>query len=172
MKQPGHETQPLEKLLDKYRFTRPVPPEIRAGIMSSKKETYVRILKTVGAFTAIHGAFASLYFAAKKAGIGIAIAKVIAAGTAVLSISIGGYYAAHAVIDRLYPGTAKPAPGSVRSDSGWVDEIMLFDGRIIRGAIISRGDSYRVRTARGIMLIPRKQIKAVRPLAGERTAPR
>ena len=26
MKTPGHETQQLEKLLDKYRFTQPVPP--------------------------------------------------------------------------------------------------------------------------------------------------
>ncbi len=167
MKKPGHEAQQLERLLGKYRFTQPVPPEVRDGILSSKKERYVRVLKTAGAFTAVYGVVASLYFAAKKAGIGLTIAKVLAAGMALLTISIGGYYAASAVRDRLLPASDKPAPGAALSDSGWVDEIMLFDGRIIRGAIISRGDPYRVRTASGTLLIPRKHIKAVRPLAGE-----
>jgi hypothetical protein len=169
MKKPGHEAQQLERLLDKYRFTQPVPHGVRDSVMSGKKERYVRVLKTAGAFTAVYSLFASLYFAAKKAGIGITIAKVIAVGTAVLTISVGGYYAANALRVRLFPGANMPAPDTTRTESGWVDEIMLFDGRIIRGAIISRGDPYRVRTAGGIMLIPRNQIKAVRPLAGVRT---
>lgn len=167
MKKTGHEAQQLEQLLGKYRFTKPVPPGVRDGIMAAKKERYVRVLKTAGVFTAVYGVVASLYFAIKKAGIGITIAKVIAAGMAVLTISIGGYYAAGALRDRFFSGAEKPASDITRPDSGWVDEIMLFDGRIIRGAIISRGDPYRVRTAGGIMLIPQKQIKAVKPLQGK-----
>lgn len=168
----GHESQQLEQLLDKYRFTKPVPPEVRGDILSGKKERYVGVLKAAGVFSAMYGLFASLYFAARKTGIGLTIAKVIVAGTAVLIISIGGYYAATALRDRLFPAAEKAASGTTKPVSGWVDEIMLFDGRTIRGAIISRGDPYRVRTAGGIMLIPRKQIKAVRPLSGERAPAR
>jgi hypothetical protein len=171
MKTPGHETQQLEQLLGKYRFTQPVPPGVRADILSSKKKTFVRVLKTAGAYTAIQGAFAALYFTAKKTGIGLFTAKMIVSVMAVLTISVGGYYAVTAIIDRVIRESTTAAPDSSGSGTAWVDEIMLFDGRIIRGAIISRGDSYEVRTERGIILIPRKQIKAVRPLTGESNAP-
>ncbi|HOD13965.1 MAG TPA: hypothetical protein PK307_05200 [Spirochaetota bacterium] len=172
MKKTGHEAHQLEQLLGKYRFTRPVPPEVRDSIISAKKDRYLSVIKTAGVFTAVQGAFASIYFALKKTGIGFTIVKVIAAGMSVLTISIGGYYAANALRDRFFPGAENPASDTSRPDSGWVDEIMLFDGRIIRGAIISRGEPYRVRTEGGIMLIPRKQIKAVRPLTGERAPAR
>jgi hypothetical protein len=170
MKTSTHETQQLEKLLEKFRFTQPVPPGARADILSSKKRTFVRVLKTAGAYSALQGVLASLYFMAKKSGFGLFTAKVLVSVAAAVSVTVGGYYAATAVIDYMGRGSDRAVPAA-RTGAGWVDEIMLFDGRIIRGAIISRGESYRVRTERGIITIPRTQIRAVRPLAGGGGAP-
>ena len=170
MKTPARETQQLEKLLEKFRFTQPVLPGVRADILSSKKRTYVRVLKTAGAFSALQGVLASLYFAARKSGIALFTAKVLVTVAAVAGVTVGGYYAATALIGGRGDERTAPISGP-GSGEVWVDEIMLFDGRIIRGAIVSRGDTYRVRTAGGIILVPRTQIRAVRPLAGEGGAP-
>jgi len=42
---------------------------------------------------------------------------------------------------------------------GRVDEITLYSGRRYRGVILSRGENYRVMTARGIVHIPAREIK-------------
>jgi hypothetical protein len=170
MKTTARETQQLEKLLEKFRFTQTVPPVVRADILSSKKRTFVRVLKTAGAYSALQGVFATIYFTAKKTGFGIFTAKVIVSVAAAVSVTVGGYYAATAVISRLGRDSERAVPAE-QTGAGWVDEIMLFDGRIIRGAIISRGDLYRVRTGHGVITIPRTQIRAVRPLGGESRAP-
>jgi hypothetical protein len=164
MKTRDNDTRRMEELLGKYRFTRPVPPGVRGEIMASKKRVFVRVMKSVGAFGVLHGAFLSLYFALKKGGAWALIAKIAAGCVAAAALSFGGYYAVSAVVDRLAAGrsavNAQPERGA-----GWEDEIILFDGRIIRGAIVSRGEPYRVRTDRGVVAIPRSQIKAVRPVS-------
>ena len=45
-----------------------------------------------------------------------------------------------------------------------VDEIKLFDGRIIYGAIISRGSVYTVVTKKGTVKIPAQQIQVAKPI--------
>jgi hypothetical protein len=45
-----------------------------------------------------------------------------------------------------------------------VDEITLYNGKVFRGAVMSRGETYRVLTTEGIVMIPRSQIKMVKPL--------
>ncbi len=42
---------------------------------------------------------------------------------------------------------------------GRVDEVLLYNGRIIRGAIISRGAVYRVQTVNGMVNVPVVQVK-------------
>ena len=43
-----------------------------------------------------------------------------------------------------------------------IDEITLFNERVIRGAIISRGPQYRVLTTDGTVTVPEKQIRTIK----------
>jgi|GEM_PF-1859172 len=60
---------------------------------------------------------------------------------------------------RYVPGDTLNA---IQKDLGRIDEIRLYNGRVIQGAIISRGDEYLVLTVSGTVKIPEKQIKNVR----------
>lgn len=165
MNRRDQETALLEKLLVKYRFARPVPAGEQDAILASKKKILIRVLKTTGAFTAAYGAFLSVYFALKKAGAGALVAKITLACAATAALSYGAYRAASSFgSDRA----ASPAPvmslDDIRMKYEWVDRITLYNGKIIDGAIITRGETYTVLTTRGIVRIPRNQIKTVRPL--------
>jgi len=140
---------------------------VRDSILSSKKKTMVRVLKTTGAFSALYSAFLSIYFAVKKMGIGIPVMKLVISGISVAAIAYGGYYVlvSKPRADRAAPPAAKTLSlDEIRAQYKWVDQITLYNGRVFRGAIISRGETYRVLTTEGIVMIPRSQIKMVTPL--------
>lgn len=165
MNKRDQETMLLEKLLDRYRFARPVPPEIQEAILSSKKKIFVRVLKTTGAFSAAYGVFISLYFALKKTGAGVLVAKIAIACAATATLSYGAY---HAAASRVSGRAPSPAPSltidDIRAKYEWVDRITLYNGKIIDGAITARGETYTVLTTGGFVRVPRNQIKTVRPL--------
>ncbi len=161
------DTMILEKLLARYRITSPVPPDVQDLILSSKKKNLVRILKTTGAFSAAYGVFLSIYFAVKKMGLGIPLIKLIISGLSVTAVAYGGYYmiAAGPRADRANPPAAKTlSMDEIRAQYKWVDQITLYNGRIVTGAIMTRGETYRVLTTEGIVIIPRNQIKMIKPL--------
>ncbi len=169
MNKRDQDTLLLERLLDKYKFTRPVPEDIQEEILASKKKNLVRVLKTVGAFSALQGAFLSVYFWFKKLGIGIPIVKYIITAITLAAVTYGGYYAltAGGVMDR--PREGKPGrEETIGEKVGWIDEITLYNGRIIEGRIISRGVLYRVKTGKATVDIPRAMIKVIKPLRAKR----
>ncbi|MBN2159821.1 MAG: hypothetical protein JW807_10530 [Spirochaetes bacterium] len=166
MKKSNQETLLIEKLLEKYRLTRPISPKDRDAIISSKRKILKRVLKTVGAFSALYGLYLSLYFAVKKAGIGVILKTLLTCALAG-SLAYGGYRAVKAVrVSRLEQPSGREAITleDIRARYKWVDQIILYNGKIIRGAIISRGASYEILTTRGIVQVPRNQIKMVKPL--------
>jgi hypothetical protein len=168
MKGKDKDTALMEKLLDRYRLTRPASGEVRQSAMTGKKPMLMRVLKTAGAYSALQGIFLSIYFSLKKAGIGVTIAKVVVTGAAAASLSYGGYYAATAITggrDRAVTYVREhSAPEGTRTKYMWVDQITLYSGKIIQGAVISRGEVYEVLTADGVIRIPHNQIRMIRPL--------
>ncbi|MBP7737940.1 MAG: hypothetical protein KA369_18325 [Spirochaetes bacterium] len=169
MNKRDQDTLLLERLLDKYKFARPVPEDIQDEILASKKKNLVRVLKTVGAFSALQGVFLSVYFWIKKLGIGIPIAKFLITAVTLAAVTYGGYYALTTRgAEDLLTGV-KPGQGEKSGGKGMcLDEITLYNGRIIEGTIISRGARYRVKTGDGIVDIPRAMIKVIKPLREER----
>ncbi len=171
MKKPDHDIMQLRGLLEKYRFVRPVPPPVQESILSSRKRILTRVLKTVGAFSALYGLYLSLYFATKKAGIGAIVAKCIIALATVASATYGGYRLAAMFAQEhqdYNPGTPPPAAGSHR----WTDRITLYNGRVILGAIVTRGDVYEILTGGTILRIPANQIRTVKPVTIPEDDPR
>jgi hypothetical protein len=171
MKGKDKDTALIEHLLDKYKLVRPAPVEVRQSAMAGKKPMLVRVLKTAGAYGALQGLFLSVYFALKKAGIGVTIAKVIVAGVAAASLCYGGYYAV--THGRDSDRVVTPAPAlrtleEIQAKYKWVDQITLYNGKIIQGAIMSRGEMYEVLTVGGVIHIPRNQVRMVKPLKIER----
>lgn len=98
MRRDSTDIKGLENLLNKYRFTDPVSPDIQKRMIRSKKEIFVRVLKTVGRFSAVIGIFQSLYFLLKKLGINIFTAKFILY-VATAGIISGGAYTAVKYLD-------------------------------------------------------------------------
>ncbi|HNW28315.1 MAG TPA: hypothetical protein PKN50_07565 [Spirochaetota bacterium] len=167
MNKTDNDTRLLEQLLDRYRFARPVPDGVREEIRSSKKKNLVRVLKTVGAYSALYALYLFIYFSLKKLIAGIPVAKIIIAAATVSAVTYGGYYAATRINSGDIPekNAAKPVQHRQPEEKQlWADQITLYNGRIIVGAIISRGELYQVRTADGIVKIPRNKIKMVKPL--------
>ncbi|HOT45403.1 MAG TPA: hypothetical protein PLM53_11210 [Spirochaetota bacterium] len=167
MNKTDNDTRLLEQLLDRYRFARPVPDDVREEILSSKKKNLVRVLRTVGAFSALYGVYITAYFFLKKLVAGISFINILVSAVTVTAVTYGGYYA---ITQRSAGDVRKASPvkkeerRQPEETQKWVDRITLYNGRIIEGAIISRGDQYRVRTASGIVQIPRSKIKMVQPL--------
>jgi hypothetical protein len=169
MNNPDQNTRLIEELLDRYQFVRPVPEDVRQEILSSKKKNLVRDLKTVGSFSALHGVLLTLYFGLKKLGVGIPVTKFIISGLTVASLSYGGYYAATSLHSTAVPEKQVVKDVSRLQEAGraryrWVDQITLYNGSVIEGAIMSRGGQYKVLTATGVTYIPRNRIKMVKPL--------
>lgn len=153
----------LERVLEKYRFIRPVPPPVQESILSSRKKILVRVLRTVGAFSALYGVYLAVYFAAKKAGISALFVKCFIALFTAASVTYGGYRLATMEARKHHhesPGEASPATGSHQ----WIDRITLYNGRVLLGAIVSRGDVYEILTQGRIIRIPANQIKTVKPV--------
>jgi hypothetical protein len=162
------EVAKLERLLETYRFTRPVPAEARSRILASKKRMLVNVLKTAGAFTALHGVFLYLYFAVKKTGIGLFTSKLVLAAAATATVSYGGYHAAryiakHSALPKAPVVHEEAIPANGKEQYRWVDEIELYDGRKIRGAVISRGNTYEILSEGRIIRVPGKRIKSIKP---------
>ncbi len=47
----------------------------------------------------------------------------------------------------------------IRADYGRIDVITLYNGRVIRGAILSRGEAVRVRTSTGVISVQSREIR-------------
>lgn len=94
----------FEKLMSKFRFTRPVPLEVRRRISSSKKKQFRTILKKTGGYSVSFGIIASLFFSLKKLGMGVSIIKtaiILASVTAASVVLIAtGVYTTVKHIDR------------------------------------------------------------------------
>lgn len=60
---------------------------------------------------------------------------------------------------RYVPGNTL---NSIQKDLERIDEIRLYNGRIIQGAIIRRGEEYLILTVSGTIKIPESQIKNIK----------
>jgi hypothetical protein len=61
-------------------------------------------------------------------------------------------------------GKKSPSIAEIREVFSRIDEITLYNGKVIQGAIISRGEQYRVLTPEGTISIPESEIKGSRIL--------
>jgi len=98
----------LESLLSSYKFTEPVPPEIRKRMHASRKQTIVHILKKNRQYGIIPFLVLSLFFLARKTGITLSVMKAtIAAWTAVIltTVTITGaaVYTVHYIVEKCSP---------------------------------------------------------------------
>lgn len=170
----------FQELLIKYRFTEPVPPEVRQRFVADNRKMLVRVLKSVGAFSALYGIYLAVTFALKKITIGITLSKIIVSTVAAASISYGGYYAVVKITDpsaekaedeqkvkkkdiikeETHPKTLE----DIREKYGQIEELVLFNGIAIQGAVLSRGNIYRVYTLKGVLTVPSDKIKMIKPL--------
>lgn len=68
-------TEKLNEVLTKYRFTGPVPPDVRKAMEKSKRKTLAGILRGKGGFGLVVFLSVSLYALLKKTGISVTITK-------------------------------------------------------------------------------------------------
>ncbi len=185
MKKNDRDIALFKKLMDRYRFTEPVHAEAKRRFIADNRKILVRVLKSVGAFSFLYGVYLAASFALKKIATGATLTKIVVSAVTAASLSYSGYYA---VVKIAGLKTEKPVyeqavqkqdvkngvavkketgPETledIRKRYGRLDQLVLYNGKAIQGAILSRGDVYRIYTLRGIMIISRDKIKVVKPL--------
>ncbi len=72
--------QNFEKLLDKFRFREPIPPDVSRYILDYKMKSLINTLKAVNEYGIIYGFVLKVYYSAKKIGVRLSVAqsKVVA----------------------------------------------------------------------------------------------
>jgi hypothetical protein len=98
----------LESLLSEYKFTEPLPPEVRKGMLKSRKKTIVHILKKHRQYGLMTFLILSLFFFARKTGITLTLMKAtVAAWTAAIltTVAVTGaaVYTVHRIIEKNKP---------------------------------------------------------------------
>ena len=88
----------MKTLLDKYRLDQPIPQNIQGKMISRKKDIYQKTLKSMGTVSFFSSIMISLYFALKKIGISITLAKMIIITTALASAATGSYITINHII--------------------------------------------------------------------------
>lgn len=103
-----NEMKQLQDLLDKYKVTRPVPAGVRRDILAHKRKNFVAIMKKLGRYSPLLGAFLIIYFLLRKFGI-IATLKqcgvilAVSAALTVAGITTGAYLVINHVLDTPPP---------------------------------------------------------------------
>ncbi|MCP4138465.1 MAG: hypothetical protein GY754_46335 [bacterium] len=76
MKKTG-DMENLEALLDKYKFSNPLPEDEKEYSLVSKKRVYKRVLKSLGIYSFFSGIIVSIYFWLRKIGVGVSVFRGI-----------------------------------------------------------------------------------------------
>ncbi len=95
--------QILQRVLEKYKFEKPLPPEVRRDMTAMKKSTLRVILKKNRKYNLFVLLVISVYFSAKKFGAGLSFAKSITVAAALSLIAagaviVGSYFAVTSVM--------------------------------------------------------------------------
>lgn len=86
----------VDSLLEKYRFTEPLPPEVQKGLRRIREREFNRVIRSAGGGSLFFSAAAYLHFTFKKVGVTLSLTK----SAAILTLS--GILAAGAVAAGLY----------------------------------------------------------------------
>ena len=183
-----NEAAQLNALLEKYRFVEPIPEEARKIMLKSRKRVLKACLKKVNNYSIFFGAVLFFYFLARslKLNIGLSAVKIIAVAANIVTIGIasGSVYAAvkytalvnsvFKFYEKTFQQEVKPEIKSDDKDKtedkttenpgGVKVEILLYNGRIYRGVIVSRGYNYIINTGNGNVAIQSTQIKNIRKI--------
>jgi hypothetical protein len=182
----------LEKLIEKYKFTKPIPDSAREKLIKSRSRVFKSALKEVGEYSIWFALIVYFFFKLRSIGLGssIAAAKIAAVVSAVVAAAViaSGSYATYRYLVIPDSGTQKQEEINQNTDNSGntfppveenisepesgkqvqnrsndpVYEIRLYNGRVYRGVILSRGKSYVVSTPGGQVVIPSKQIRIIR----------
>lgn len=87
MKKTKIDIKGFESLLRKYKFDDPVPRSMQERMIYAKKDIFIRVLKTIGKYTALAGLIQFFYFFLKKIGINIFTAKILMSIMTIASVS-------------------------------------------------------------------------------------
>jgi len=95
----------LIRVLEKYKFTAPVPPEVRREIMKRKRKILVNILKRYGAYTPFVGASLTVFLFMRNVGFSLTLIQsagilVVATALAAATVTGGVYYTVTRVLSR------------------------------------------------------------------------
>jgi hypothetical protein len=182
----------LEKLFEKYKYTAPVNDAGRERLIESRERVFKSALKELELYSVWYAVILSVFFKLRNIGIkssiaaakAITVVSAITAGAIIAGGAITAYkyvYADSVAVEKNKINNTENINISNESfplendaiqktdekqtqiqSSGPLSEIQLYNGRIYRGIILSRGNSYVIHTSKGRITIPAKQIKTIR----------
>jgi hypothetical protein len=124
----------LQRLLERFRLTQPLPADIRAHVLATKRRRFVATLRRTGDYTVLFGASAWIFFTLRRFGIGISVTKsafilTMAALTLAGAVSTGVYFA---VVRAL------PRPGDAfieKKDEGMISHAPATEQSAVKSAV-------------------------------------
>jgi hypothetical protein len=181
----------LEKIFDKYKFSAPVPATARERLVESRERVFRSALKELGVYSVWYAVILSVFFKLRNIGIKSSIlaakAVTIVGSIVVAGIIVSGTYAAYKYFyfgsapveenqknntekiinssESIPPEDAIQKPDIKQTQIksiGPLSEVQLYNGRIYRGVILSRGITYIINTSDGQITIPAKQIRMIK----------
>ncbi len=183
-----NEAAQLNALLEKYRFAEPIPKDVRRIILKSRKRVLKTCLKKVNNYSIFFGVVLFFYFLARslKLNIGFSAVKIFAVAAnivaaGVISVSVYAAVKYTSLVNNVFNIYEKTLQQNLKPDiksddkdktedkttgnpGGVKVEILLYNGKIYRGVIISRGYNYIVNTGNGNIAIQSTQIKNIRKI--------
>jgi hypothetical protein len=111
----------FNSVLEKYRFTEHMPPEIKLGIYASRKRTLKRILVTLDDYSFSFGLVVSVLFIFQKAGIKLSLftCKIILACSVIAAtgVSSAGAYKIYKIIGQNGQSSSAPVSTDVQPNA-------------------------------------------------------
>jgi hypothetical protein len=176
----------LRRIFERFKYFDPIDESARKNLAKSRKKVLKRALKEVKIYSLWYGLVLFCLLTARNFGLKPTILACKIAATATFIIATGAVLGGSYIAVKQYQSyrssginsseqtTAEPAepepPVETEKQtntrktemSGPIDEITLYSGRIYRGTILSRGQTYIVLTPQGKISIPNDQIMLIK----------
>jgi len=112
----------LQKVLEKYGFTAPLPPEVRKDIYKRKRKILVDILKKYGRYNPFIAGALAVFFFMKAVGFSLTLAQsagvlILAGAIAAATVTSGVYYTVTRVLNRpMSVELPSPPAGEIKNE--------------------------------------------------------
>jgi hypothetical protein len=170
------ETISFMKICDRFKFTDTIPESVQTVVSASRSRALKATLKKINNYSLWFGIVIFILLKARHFGFkpSLLICKITVGALCFFSAggaATGTYLTIHHFTQKTPTSETSviPTNSSAANKSGKkqifdaepLNRITLYNGRVYEGVIVSRNETYRIKTAQGLIDIPSAQISLI-----------